>query len=112
MYKLELPESLKIHPVFHVSTLRPYTDPASVEHQPPPSLPPDPISINDHEEFEVECILDHRTHRHQSEYLVKWLGYPDYDASWEPAAHLEHASDVVRDFWTSGSKSQGERGVM
>ena len=60
----------------------------------------------------MERILDHHMRQHQSEYLVKWLGYPDHDASWEPAAHLEHASDVVRDFWTSGLKSQGEGGVM
>jgi transposase InsO family protein len=94
-YKLAIPDTLKIHPVFHVSILRPYTDPDSITHRSPSSPPPAPISIQDHDEFEVERILDHRKQHNHQEYLVKWVGYPDHDASWEPAAHLVHAQDCL-----------------
>ena len=35
------------------------------------------------------------------------MGYPDYDASWEPAAHLTHASDCIADYWTLRQSLEG-----
>ncbi len=83
-YKLELPQSMKIHPVVHVSSLEPfYEDHFDRKQEPPP-----PITVNDEEEYEVEEILDKRRHYRKIQYLVKWKGYPLSEASWEPEANL------------------------
>jgi hypothetical protein len=97
-YRLALPHDLRIHPVFHVSLLKPYQDPTSVDYRPAPLPPPPAISIDGFDEYEVECILDKRTRRGRTEYLVKWVGYPDYDATWEPLANLGNATDSVEEF--------------
>src|SRR3954463_552135 len=70
-YKLELPPSLSVHPVFHVSLLRTYTAPSTVtDHiSTSPSLPP-AVTVDGHEEYEVERILDSRRRCNVLEYLV------------------------------------------
>src|SRR3954454_16558554 len=101
-YKLELPTSLSIHPVFHVSLLRTYTAPSTVPDRVPSGpLPPPAVTIDDHLEYEVERILDSRHRRHTLQYLVKWVGYPEHDASWEPLSNLTNAADLIADFEAS-----------
>src|SRR4051794_29417621 len=101
-YKLELPPSLNVHPVFHVNLLRAYTAPAAVTNRVPTGpLPPPAVTVDDHEEYEVECILDTHRRRNALEYLVKWVGYPDHDASWEPLSNLANATDLIADFEAS-----------
>ena len=31
-----------------------------------------------------------------TEYLVRWLGYPVFEAIWESAAHLANTPDILR----------------
>jgi hypothetical protein len=97
-YKLELPASLKIHPVFHVSRLKSYVEPTSYPGRSPVTPPPPPETVEDHEEYEVEQLLDHRNRKGKEEYLVKWVGYPEYDASWEPLANLSHAQESLEEY--------------
>lgn len=41
------------------------------------------------DEFQVEKILDHKTHRGAILYRIKWLGYEDVaDETWEPEENL------------------------
>jgi hypothetical protein len=76
-YKLDLPATVKLHPVFHISLLEPTTntEPIPGHNQPPPP----PVIVDDHQEWEVEEILDSRRYRKQLQYRVKWIGYPDTD---------------------------------
>jgi RNase H-like domain found in reverse transcriptase/Reverse transcriptase (RNA-dependent DNA polymerase)/Integrase zinc binding domain/Chromo (CHRromatin Organisation MOdifier) domain/gag-polyprotein putative aspartyl protease len=97
-YRLELPSTLRVHPVFHVSLLKSYVEPEIISDRKLSPLPPEPVTIEDHEEFEVEKILDRRTKYRRTEYLVKWKGYPECDASWEPLKNLDNAAEVIAEF--------------
>ncbi|KAJ9532236.1 hypothetical protein QJQ45_003960 [Haematococcus lacustris] len=90
--KLTLPSAMsRIHPVFHVSLLRPYEGNFG-------RLPPTELGwLDDSPQYEVERIVNHRHVRagKAKEYLVKWKGYDDSDNTWEPASNLANAPDCV-----------------
>jgi hypothetical protein len=94
-YRLELPKTWKIHPVFHATLLTPYKE--TEAHGPNYTKPP-PDLINQEEEWEVEEILAHKRHRGRLQYKIKWKGYPTSENSWEPAAHLSNAKDILNKY--------------
>ena len=94
-YKLTLPAHFRIHPVFHISQLKPYIP--SPEEFPARVLPPPPpVLVDDQPEFIVERILDRRViGRGRVQYKVLWKGYPAYDATWEPASSLSDTAALA-----------------
>ena len=94
--QLQLPQSMKIHNVFHPNLLRKAsTDPLINQvNEPPP-----PVIINNEEEWEVEDILDARSHRGKLQYRVKWVGW-DEDREWYDAAGFENSLKIVKDFYS------------
>lgn len=98
-YRLALPASYRIHPVFHVSKLKPYVDPASVsatrvvDRQLPPL-------IADPADYEVESILKQKVlNNGQIKYLVHWKNTHSSDNTWEAAATVSQlAKHKLRDF--------------
>jgi hypothetical protein len=95
-YRLHLPHTLSIHPVFHVSELKPYIK--GSKDRPPPI----PTGIQGDYEWEVESIKGHevrgRGTNSENRYLVHWKGYPDEFDTWEPEPNLLRCRELVRDY--------------
>ena len=67
-YKLELPASMKVHPIFHISLLEPATwDPLLGQLQPPPP----PVIIDEEPEWEADEIVDSKFVGKTLKYLVR-----------------------------------------
>ena len=93
-FRLRLPETLPIWPVFHASLLEPYKRkdfPGRKQLDEPP-----PVEIEGEPEYEVEHIHDTRCHRGKVKYLIQWRGYQE--RTWEPLENLKHSSDLVEQF--------------
>ena len=65
--ELELPVSLRIHPVVNVRRIVKYRE--QVEGQ--KKIPPPPVEVAGEKEYEVEEILDRQERRGKTKYLVK-----------------------------------------
>ncbi len=96
--KLTLPQDIRIHPVVHVSQIKPYVADAKWGKR---DKPPAPILDNDGEiSYVVEGILAHRAARAggkntrpKNSYLVKWQGYPVWECTWEPESSFPAGSE-------------------
>ena len=104
-YELELPASLKIHPVINISHLKEYRDGAQAFPDRPVTLtrpPPEALDDNGAPEWLVDRLLDHRTvkrgARQTDQYLVEWKGYPISEATWEPLENLTGVIKLVNKF--------------
>lgn len=92
-YRLKLPTSWTMHPVFHAALLSPYKQTAV--HGPAYAEPP-PELVKGEDEWEVEAILRHRKYRGgKVRYLVKWKEYPTSENSWKKEEDLEHSKQLI-----------------
>lgn len=96
-YQLQLPPSMKIHPVFSTVKLRPF-HPDTIEGRHPPPRPP-PEIVDGNPEWTVEYIKDSRLFRGKLQYLVKWKDYPQEECTWEPERNLGNAQKAISDFY-------------
>jgi Chromo (CHRromatin Organisation MOdifier) domain len=67
-YELELPQSMRIHPVFHISLLEPA----------PRGAKQTQIQLSDENQedvYKVEKVLDDQEINGKTYYLIKWSGY-------------------------------------
>jgi len=49
-------------------------------------------------EYQVEKITDSRIVKNKIQYLVKWLGYPESESTWEPEVNVRNAQDAITQF--------------
>ena len=91
--RLDLPATMQIHPVFHVSLLEHAAqDPFPGQRQPPPP----PVVVDGEEEHYVDEVLDSRLFGRwkKLQYLIKWTG--DDHPTWEDAAAMDELQAVDR----------------
>jgi len=99
-YKLELPSTWSVHPVFHVSLLKKFVPQG---HQGFVAAPPAADWIAGELVYEVEEILDHRDsvvgRQKRRQFLIKWVGYDAIHNSWERESNLVSCDDALAEYW-------------
>ncbi|CCO37111.1 Retrotransposable element Tf2 155 kDa protein type 3 [Rhizoctonia solani AG-1 IB] len=98
-YRLVLPETMKIHDVFHVSLLTAYkSDTEFKRHFTPP---PPVITAEGKEEYQVDKFVDWAAEDGIWKYRVRWKGYAPHEDTWEPAKDLQHCEDQLCKFFAN-----------
>jgi hypothetical protein len=105
-YQVQLPPKLKIHPVFHVSYLKPYH--ADMENPSRGESSRAPTAVVTSYDKEAEYIMADRVIRRRgvppsTEYLVKWKRLPESEASWEAEDALWQFRDQIQRFKEEGA---------
>jgi hypothetical protein len=99
-YKVQLPEAWRIHPVFHVSLLKPYLTDSARRLQ-----PPTPEIIDGEAYFQIDRIVDHRLtklgRRVTREYLIRWKDFGPEHNSWEPERNIAESESgkTLKLYW-------------
>ncbi|KAB5587591.1 Transposon Ty3-G Gag-Pol polyprotein [Ceratobasidium theobromae] len=96
-YWLNLPASMKIHPVFHVNLLSMFQEEARFDW--PKPKPRIFITESGEEEQEVEEILDWWTNdKGQLRYRVRWVGEDEEGNSWDRVEKMADLCGIMRKF--------------
>jgi hypothetical protein len=105
-YKLELPASSRVHPVFHVSCLKKVIG---------EKIPVQTIFLELDEEgkiiLDTEAITDTRIHQlgniSISEYLIKWRKLPTEDSTWEEESFIQKHPELLKHYGQHLSQGEG-----
>jgi hypothetical protein len=104
-YRLELPDTMRVHDVFHVDLLEPSPDPSAITGR--TTDPPGPVDTKiDLKEYEVEAITSSdwiptkRGRAPRLEYLVQWHGYKgrEDEFTWEPKDAVTSAEELLEQY--------------
>jgi len=91
-YELELPVSIRIHRVQHISLLDPVVDDPFKGQV---VVPPPSVEVDGEEEYQVSNVEDSRVYRNQLQYFIRWTGYNSL--TWESAKFVD-GLQAVEDF--------------
>lgn len=106
-YEIELPDGIRISPIFNVADLYPYRDEETGEKKEQKEIQWTKQMPVD-EKPQMESIIDKRISKKTKrkeyfEYLVKWKGHPVEDASWEDEAKIHKHGQTVQELMNRSS---------
>jgi len=96
--KLQLPSSMRIHPVINVSWIVQYKE--QVEGQ--KKEEGKPVEVEGVEEWEVEKILNKKKIRGIEKYLVQWKGFMAEGDTWKRRENLKNIGELIEEFKQGG----------
>ena len=103
LYRVKLPEMIKVHPVFSPDKLRKASeDPLPGQKNEPPLL----IQVDGKDEWEVEEILASKVVHGSLKYRASWKGY-DPDPMWYPAWNFVVCLQKLTEFHKCYPKQPG-----
>jgi len=92
-YTLTLPRRFKCSPTVNVDRLKPFYPRAGRP------APPGPVADPGQEgEHVVEQLLNRKTLRGRTYYLVRWQGHASAEDSWEPVEHLANCPERIAEY--------------
>lgn len=108
-YKLSLPPTMaRVHPVFHVSLLKPYIAPERAQPPPPPV-----IMADGELEYEVTAVIGHRLcgKAKKLQYQVRFAGYGAEHDEWLPVAQL-NCDELIQQYLNSPAYQSNAEGIV
>ena len=87
-YQLEVPQGTRWHNVVHTTLLKPFR-----RRDEPQDMEEDEEDV-----YEVESIIDSRKNRGVVKYRVRWVGYTQFEDTWETFDKLENCPLRVQEF--------------
>lgn len=98
-YRLKLPSTTKVHPVFHISLLEPAPQNAKTQEE----------TLIEQNAYEVEAILGEKKNHKEFLYLVKWKGKSETENTWETIENLRGAQEALEEYRRRNPILQSEK---
>ena len=87
-YRLEVPDGTRWQNVVHTTLLKPFRRRDE----------PQDMNEDEAEVWEVEAIVNSRTHKGAVQYRVRWAGCTEFEDIWETIDHLNNCPDKLKEF--------------
>lgn len=101
-FELDLPATMKVHPVVSVAHLDPVQDDYDPFGRDPAPVLPVKMEDGTGDSWEIETLLDRRDvirrGRTSREYLVRWKGFGPEEDRWYSVEDLQQAQELMKEF--------------